>query len=72
MSNENARLDQVEIIKELKELDSKILSKFSEIEKAKTGDALTTTVEALRQMMEGQRGHQERTMAIAQQLLQSE
>ena len=33
MSNENARLDQVEIIKELKDLDGKILSKFSDIEK---------------------------------------
>ena len=36
MSNVNAQLDQVEIIKELKDLDSKILSKFSEIEKATT------------------------------------
>jgi len=34
MSNVNAQLDQVEIIKELKDLDGKILSKFSEIEKA--------------------------------------
>ena len=33
MSNENARLDQVEIIKELKDLDGKILSKFGDIEK---------------------------------------
>jgi len=32
MSNENARLDNVEIIKELKDLDGKILSKFSDIE----------------------------------------
>jgi hypothetical protein len=45
---------------------------LSEIEKAKTGDALTATVEALRTMMEGQRGHQERTMALAQQLLRAE
>ena len=32
MSESNKHLDQVEIIKELKELDGKILSKFSEIE----------------------------------------
>lgn len=33
MTTANAHLDQVEIIKELKDLDGKILSKFSEIEK---------------------------------------
>lgn len=33
-ASENARLDNVEIIKELKDLDGKIVSKFSEIEKA--------------------------------------
>jgi len=45
---------------------------LGEIEKAKTGDALTATIDALRQMMASQQGHQERTMALAQQLLQSE
>ena len=42
---------------------------LGEIEKAKTGDALTATVDALRQMMEGQRDHQTRTMMMAQELL---
>ncbi len=45
---------------------------LGELEKAKTGDALTATVEALRQLMEGQREHQTRTMTIAQQLLNQE
>lgn len=45
---------------------------LGEIEKAKTGDALTATVEALRQMMAGQQEHQTRTLSIAQQLLSKE
>jgi hypothetical protein len=42
---------------------------LGEIEKAKTGDALTATIDGLRQMMESQQSHQERTMALIQQLL---
>lgn len=42
---------------------------LGEIEKAKTGDALTATVDALRQMMEGQRDHQTRTMQMAERLM---
>ena len=42
---------------------------LGEIEKAKTSDALTTTVEALRQMMAGQTDHQLRTMMMAERLL---
>lgn len=45
---------------------------LGEIEKAKTGDALTATVEGLRQLMAGQQDHQQRTMLMAQQLLQPE
>lgn len=45
---------------------------LGEIEKAKTGDALTTTVEALRQMMAGQTDHQLRTMMVAERLMSAE
>ena len=39
------------------------------IESAKTGDALTTAIEALRQTMAGSQAHQERMAGLAQSLL---
>lgn len=44
---------------------------LGEIEKAKTGDALTTMVDALRTMMAGMQDHQARTMAVAERLINS-
>jgi len=45
---------------------------LNQIKEAKTNDALTATVEGLRTLMEGQRGHQENMISLAQQLMSGE